>query len=60
MLHATAHWKATVLLHNQQKFHKIPKKITIAAAYPPRPSKSHFGLQRSLGVKQQLRSLHGS
>jgi hypothetical protein len=34
MLHATAHWKATVLLHNQQMFHKIPKKITITAACP--------------------------
>jgi hypothetical protein len=34
MLHATAHWQATVLLHNQQKFHKILKKITITAACP--------------------------
>jgi hypothetical protein len=34
MLHATAHWKVTILLHNQQKFHKIPKKITIIATCP--------------------------
>jgi hypothetical protein len=34
MLHAMAHWKATALLHNQQKFHKIPKKITITVACP--------------------------
>jgi hypothetical protein len=34
MLHAMAHRKATVLLHNQQKFHKILKKITITVAYP--------------------------
>jgi hypothetical protein len=33
MLHATAHWKATLFLHKQQKFHKIPKNITITAAY---------------------------
>jgi hypothetical protein len=32
MLYATAHWKATGLLHNQQKFHKIPQKITITLA----------------------------
>jgi hypothetical protein len=34
MLNAAAHWKATVLLLDQQKFHKIPQKITITAACP--------------------------
>jgi hypothetical protein len=34
MLHATAHWKATILLHNQQKFLKIPRKVTITVACP--------------------------
>jgi hypothetical protein len=34
MLHTMARWKATVLLNNQQKFYKIPKKIRIIAACP--------------------------
>jgi hypothetical protein len=34
MLHATAHWKATIFLHKYEKFQKNPKKITIAAACP--------------------------
>jgi hypothetical protein len=34
MLHATAHWKATIFLHKYKKFQKIPQKITITAAYP--------------------------
>jgi hypothetical protein len=32
MLHATAHWKATIFLHKYKKFQKIPKKITITVA----------------------------
>jgi hypothetical protein len=34
MLHATAHWKATIFLHKYKKFQKIPKEITITAACP--------------------------
>jgi hypothetical protein len=34
MLHATAHWKATIVLRNWRKFHKISKKITITTACP--------------------------
>jgi hypothetical protein len=34
MLHATAHWKATIHIYSLKKFQKIPKKITITAAYP--------------------------
>jgi hypothetical protein len=34
MLHATAHWKATIHIYSLKKFQKIPKKITIIAACP--------------------------
>jgi hypothetical protein len=34
MLHATAHWKATIFLHQYKKFQKIQKKITLTAACP--------------------------
>jgi hypothetical protein len=32
MLHATAHWKATIFLHKYKFFQKIPQKIIITAA----------------------------
>jgi hypothetical protein len=34
MLHATAHWKATIHIYSLKKFQKIPKKITITTACP--------------------------
>jgi hypothetical protein len=34
MLHATAHWKATIHIYSLKKFQKIPRKITITAACP--------------------------
>jgi hypothetical protein len=34
MLHAIAHWKATIHIYSLKKFQKIPKKITITAACP--------------------------
>ena len=53
MFHAMAHWKASVLLHNQQKFHKIPPKNYNHSSLSI-PPKSHFGLQRSLGVNKYI------
>jgi hypothetical protein len=34
MLHATAHWKATIHICSLKKFQKTPQKITIIAACP--------------------------
>jgi hypothetical protein len=34
MLHATAHWKATIHIYSLTKFQKIPQKITITTACP--------------------------
>jgi hypothetical protein len=51
MLHATVHWKATVFFHNRQKFHKSQRKLQ--SQQPAQTPKSHFALQRSLGVNDQ-------
>jgi hypothetical protein len=34
MLHATAHWKATIHIYSLKKFQKIRQKITITVACP--------------------------
>jgi hypothetical protein len=34
ILHATAHWKATIHIYSLKKFQKIPKKITLTTACP--------------------------
>jgi hypothetical protein len=45
MLHATAHWKATIFLHKYKKFQKIPKKLQ--SQQPAQISKKPFWLTLS-------------